>query len=118
MTPVIPFFVVGFMSALTIALARAMAKYPDPDEQLPRPLNAVLVGGMGWSALAMTGANSLVHFGLFVPALAGISLYAIYRILARTNLIPLYRFGLGLGLVTVISTVLVASQHFTVRSIS
>ncbi len=118
MTPVIPFFVVAFMATLTIAMGQAMSAQPDPAELMPKPLNAVIVGGLGWSALVMTAVNSTVHFGLVIPAIAGAALYAAFRIMSTTNFTRFYRFALPLGLVTIMSTVAVASQYFTVRSLS
>lgn len=119
MTPVIPFFIVGFMATLTIALSQAMTSHPDPKDMTPpKPLNAILVGGLGWSALIMTVVNSMVHFGLLIPILSGIALFAAYRIISNTNLTRIYRHSIVLGLLTIIATILVASQHFTARSIS
>ncbi len=113
---VIPFFIVGVMAVLTIALGGAMRMRPDELEA--RTLTGLLVGGLGWSALVMVSVNSMVHFGLVIPLIAGIALYAIYRIGTRTNFVPLYRYALVFGVVTVLSTILVAGQYFTVRSIS
>jgi len=118
MKPVIPFFIVALMATLTIALSKSMETLPDDTHIEKSKLSPILVAGMGWSALVMALTNSIVHFGLVVPLVASICLFVIYRIFIRTDLTKLYRYALTFGLVTLLSTMLVAAQHFTVRSLS
>jgi|GEM_PF-3319665 len=110
------FLGVSLLATLTIALARAMAQKPDPSAAFQKPLNMLLTAAMGWSALVLTALAATIRFGLVQPVLAGLILLAIYRIATSADLIPYYRFGLGLGLTTLISTVLVTSQNLIVRS--
>ena len=112
------FALVGLMASFALALSRAMTNKPDPGELMQKPLNALLVAAMGWSALALTGLTALLRFGLVQPVLGALVLAATYRIFAGQDLIPYYRFALAIGLITLISTILVTSQNLIPGSTS
>jgi len=76
----------------------------------------LLTAAMGWSTIALTALTSIVRLGMVKPVLAGLILFAIYRLIATIDLVPFYRFALAIGLTTLISTILVTSQNLLVRS--
>jgi len=112
------FALVGLMASFSLALSRAMVNKPDPGDLMQKPLNALLLALMGWSALALTGLTAIFRFGVIQPILGALVIVAAYRIFAGQDLIPYYRFALAIGLITLISTILVTSQNLIPRSTS
>lgn len=116
MTVIILLFATGMMGTATIALSQAMSQKPDPTASFPKPLNMLLTAAMGWSTILLTSLTSIVRLGMVKPVLAGLILFALYRLIATIDLVPFYRFALAWSLITLICTVLVTSQNLLVRS--
>lgn len=117
MTAELAYFASGLMATGAIALSRAMLRRPEPSGAFAKPLNALLTGALGGSAMILCLTSALVRFGLIIPAFFAVIFFAAYRLVTHRDLFSFYRFALPFSIVTLISTILAVTQTLTIRSI-